>query len=338
MIGEDPAGGIDINKNFANNFEFFKEGGDFPFASDEARAVAELFQAKPGITAVYVVGPQDNLMKPWEGRTVPGIGGNPQGTSAGGPLTAILPGDSPWFAEMGRRFRTLTGYTRVPPNAEANGDVLSWAYYHMGRFAFGSRGWWIPDAPADTARSRRVDGTDPIGEERNAYRWLKANAPDQIVAWTAIQHPDFPGKVVEVGGIKPFALLNPPAAQLDAVTAKQSTFVRELVAALPQVALRDIRVESAGARVFRITAQVVNSAIGAQVRWTRRVRVDLETGKGQSIVSGRNMQLLTSVDGSGGSTELTWLVVGDPGSTVTLKAATPVAGAVSETITLRARP
>ncbi|MGV3707691.1 MAG: M14 family metallopeptidase [Gemmatimonas sp.] len=345
VVGEDPIGGIDINRNFANEFEFFKEGGDFPFASDEARAIAELFQAKQGIAAVYVIGPQDNLVRPWEGRVVPGIGGNPQGTSAGGPLTAILPGDSPWFAEMGRRFRTSTGFTRVPPAADAKGDVLSWVYYHMGRFAFGSRGWWVPDAPADTARSRRVDTPDAIGEERNAYRWLRANAPDQIVEWKAIQHPDFPGKVVEVGGIKPFALLNPPAAQLDAVTAKHSTFVQGLVAALPRLSLREIRVEAAGDRVFRVTAQIANNgylptnaAIGAQVRWSPRVRVDLVLGKDQSIVSGRNMQLLTNIDGSGGSTELSWLVVGAPGSTVTLKAETPMAGAVSETITLRARP
>jgi hypothetical protein len=34
---------------------------------------------------------------------------------------------------------------------------------------------------------------------------------------------------------------------------------------------------------------------------------------------------------------LTWTVVADPGSTVTLRAASPVAGAASQTITLRAR-
>ena len=61
------------------------------------------------------------------------------------------------------------------------------------------------------------------------------------------------------------------------------------------------------------------------------------TGSGQTIASGRNMQLLNPIPGSGGSQELSWLVVGAPGSTVTLKADTPMAGSVSETITLRAR-
>jgi hypothetical protein len=113
---------------------------------------------------------------------------------------------------------------------------------------------------------------------------------------------------------------------------------------LPQLAVREVRVEQVQARVFRITAQVANTgflptnaAIGVNVRWPRRVRVDLVTTGAQSLASGRAMQLISAIPGSGGSTELSWLVVGAPGSSVTLKAETPMAGSVSETITLRAR-
>jgi hypothetical protein len=344
QIAADIATGIDINKNFSNDFTHFRSGGNYPFEADEAKAVADLFQTLQGIVAVYVLGPQDNLTRPWEARRVPGIGGSPQGTSAGGPLTAMLPEDGPWLNEVARRHRETLGLTRQPLSAAQDGDALSWAYFHMGRQAFGSRVWWIPDAPADTARARRAPTPDPLAEERNTYRWLRANAPDQIVEWTAVQHPDFPGKTVEVGGIKPFATLLPPAAELDGIARKHTAFVKDLVGMLPQLALREIRVEQVQQRVYRITAQVANTgylptnaAIGAAVRWPRRVRVDLVTGQGQSIASGRTMQLLSSIPGSGGSVELSWLVVGAPGSTVTLKAETPMAGSVSETITLRAR-
>jgi hypothetical protein len=344
MIAADQPTGIDVGRNFSNDFTHFRGGGNYPFESDEAKAIADLFQTKPGIVAVYVLGPQDNLMRPWEARRVPGIGGNPQGTSAGGPLTAMLPDDGPWLTEVARRHRETLGLTRQPVSANADGDPLSWAYYHMGRFAFGSRAWWIPEAPADTARGRRAPSPDPIAEERNAYRWLRANAPDAIVEWSAVQHPDFPGRTVEVGGIKPFATLLPPAAQLDAIGARHVTFVKELAGMLPQLAVREVRVEQVQARVFRITAQVANTgflptnaAIGVNVRWPRRVRVDLVTTGAQSLASGRAMQLISAVPGSGGSTELSWLVVGAPGSSVTLKAETPMAGSVRETITLRAR-
>lgn len=343
-FNEDDAGGTDINRNFPNSFEFFSDAGHFPLSSPEARGIAELFQKHENIAAVYVIGPQDNLNTAWTGRRVPGIGGSPQGTSAGGPFTATLPEDDGWFAEASRRFKRTTGWQRGPTTPEGRGDPLSFAYYHMGRFAFGSRGWWAPDVPADTARgAARVETPDPIADERNVYRWLRTNRPDAIVAWARIQHPDFPGKVVEVGGIAPYATLNPPASEVDSAAAKHTRFVQELAGMLPSVSLRDVQVEAVGNRVWRISADVVNdgyfpslSAIGSRVRWPRRVRVDLGVGNNQSIASGRSMQLLNPLRGAGGFTRLSWVVVGDAGSTVTLNAASPVSGEATQTITLRA--
>ena len=63
IVAADQATGIDVNKNFSNGFTHFRSGGNYPFESPEAKAVAELFQTNPGIVAVYVLGPQDNLMR-----------------------------------------------------------------------------------------------------------------------------------------------------------------------------------------------------------------------------------------------------------------------------------
>jgi hypothetical protein len=63
--------------------------------------------------------------------------------------------------------------------------------------------------------------------------------------------------------------------------------------------------------------------------------VDLKTGNGQTIVGGRGMQQVGAIAGSGRSTELSWVVTGSAGSTVTLTADSPVAGSASTTITLR---
>lgn len=343
-FNEDDVGGTDINRNFTNDFEFFTDGGQFPLSTPEALGIAELFQKHENIAAVYVLGPQDNLNTAWTGRRVPGISGRPQGTSAGGPFTAPLPEDDGWFGETSRRFKRITGLQRGPGSAEAEGDPLSFVYYHMGRFALGSRGWWAPDAPADTARgAARPETPDPLSTERATYRWLRSNRPEAIVAWTAVTHPDFPGQTVEVGGIAPYATINPPAAQIDSTVAKQSRFIQELAGMLPSIQLRDVRVEAVGNRVWRISAEVVNdgyfptvSAVGQRVRWPRRVRVDLSLGNNQTLASGRSMQLLNAIRGSGGFTELSWVVVGDAGSTVTLTAASPVAGEATQTITLRA--
>lgn len=350
-FNEDGAGGTDINANFPNFYEYFgAAAGNWPLSAPEAWGIAELFQQHQNIAMAYVLGPQDNLNTPWTGRRVPGISGLPQGTSASGPFTATLPEDDPWFAEGSRVFKRSTGFARGASGAEGKGDVLSWIYYHMGRLAFGSRTWWTPDMPADTTRRAGATGgtggaaADPLASERQALRWLEANRRDAIVPWTRVEHPDFPGQVVEVGGIAPYATLNPPASELDSLGAKHTRFTQEMAELLPSLELRVASVEAVGTRTWRIKAHVVNngffptlSAMGARARWAQRVRVDFKTSAGQEIASGRTMQLLNPLRGSGTSTELTWVIVGAPGSSVTLSAGSPVTGEVSETITLRAR-
>ena len=347
-FNEDGAGGTDINANFPNFYEYFgATAGNWPLSAPEAWGIAELFQQHQNIAVAYVLGPEDNLNTPWTGRRVPGIGGLPQGTSASGPFTATLPEDDPWFNEASRVFKRSTGLARGVSGSEGKGDVLSWIYYHMGRLAFGSRTWWTPDTPADTTRragATPAAGADPLASERQALRWLEANRRDAIVQWTRIEHPDFPGQVVEVGGIAPYATLNPPASELDSLGAKHTRFTQELAGLLPRLELRVASVEAVGTRTWRIKAHIANpgffptlSAMGSRARWAQRVRVDFKTSAGQEIASGRTMQLLNPLRGSGTNTELTWVVVGAAGSSVTLSAASPVVGEVSETITLRAR-
>lgn len=345
QFGEDAPGGVDINKNFAHDYAFFGDGGDHPFSSPEARGVAEFVSAHGNIAAAYVLGPQDNLMEPWRNR--PQAGGPPQGTSAGGPYTSILRQDESYYVELSDRFKRSTGLTRNPPPAALGGDPATWMYYHMGRLSFASRGWWIPDAPRDSAAPRSAGGAgaagaDPLAQDRNALKWLQANSPGAILPWTAVQHPDFPGQAVEVGGFRPFATLNPPAALLDSVVGKQARFIQDLAGLLPAIEFRDVKVETLGQGAYRISAQVANtgylptmSAIGSRARWVRQIRVDLRTGSGQTIVGGRGVQLVGAIAGSGRSTELTWVVTGAAGSSVTLTAESPAAGSATTTITLR---
>lgn len=345
QIGEDPAGGTDVSRNFSNGYRFFSPGaGLHSFSSDEARAVAEFYVTHPNVAAVYVLGQHDNLMRPWTHTRQAGIGGNAQGTSAGGPFSSILPGDEPYFAEVSRRFQSSTGATGTPYSPALEGDPASHAYFDMGRLAFASRGWWA-QPPRDTT-SRREGGPTLNAQTTEAVgtvRWLRANRPDVLTEWTQVNHPDFPGQVVEVGGVHPFATLNPPAALLDSVTGAQSKFIRELAAMLPSISLSEPRVERVSDGVYRVTLQVVNngylptlSAIGARARWTRRIRLELDLD-GQSVASGRRVQLLGAIPGSGGAHEVSWLIVGRAGSRFTVSAESPVAGSASATITLQAR-
>lgn len=343
QYNEDAVGGTDISKNFANNFRFFSDNaGLHPFSAEESRAVAEFVSTHDNIAAVYVLGMQDNLIKAWEGRTVPGIGGNPQGTSAGGPLTASLPADNAWFNAVSADFKRITRWSEGPASAADVGDPLSWAYFHMGRFAFGSRVWWPGKAAADS--TRRAPTPDPLAAERNDYRWLKANNPSAFVEWQAVQGFMIDGQQVEVGGFAPGATLNPVGTELDSLASRHGGFVRKLVESLPSVQVKDISVTEVGPRVYRIRATVVNegflpsnAAIGVRSRLPQRVRVEMALGRDQQLTSGRRMQYVNALRGSGGNESFEWLVVAAPNSTVTLNVGSPHAGLSTQTITLRAR-
>ena len=345
LFNEDGLGGTDISANFANNYPWFEAGaGLHQFSAAESRAVAEFVSERANIAAVYVLGMQDNIIKPWEGRRVPGISGNAQGTSAGGPLTAILPEDTPWFAEVSKRF-TGTSKSDAPASAAESGDPLSWAYYHMGRFAFGSRVWWPGKAAADTAAGRKAPSPDPVADERNQYRWMKANNPAGFVEWTAVPGFTIEGKPVEVGGFAPFALLNPAGSMLDSLGKQQADWVLELAKMMPKVSVvSPVTVEAVGARVWRVKATVTNGAflpsnagIGVRSRLPMRVKVELGLGANHVLSSGRKLQFINALRGSGSTEDFEWVVVGDAGSTVTLTVGAPNAGMSTQTITLRAR-
>ena len=361
---EDPAGGVDVNRNFPYGYEFFGEAsGIHQVSAPEARAVAAFFIDHPNVAAVYVLGPQDNLIEAWKhepGSDDADRGGSSAGDT-GGPRqrtapNSVLEEDQAFFTEISQRFRDLTDWKSGPKSSPSGGDIGSFAYYHMGRWSFGSRGWWIPkdDAEDDAGETDedeqptegKADGPgekedDPLERERVALAWIDEHRPDGYVAWTPIRHPDFTGRTVEVGGFRPHVRINPPAADLDSIAARHTRFVAALADMLPVVGIREVDVIRVGDGVYRLTAQVANdgylpsvSAMGGRARWPRRIKVELETN-GQTLSGGRAIQLLDPIPGSGGSVELTWLLVGGQGSRVTLRAGSPVAGSAEQTITLR---
>ncbi len=333
---EDPPGSTAVSANFTHGYRFFGDAtGLYPMSAPETKGVADFLIAHPNIAAVYVLGPQDNLLTPWTHKA---------GSAPVGPYTSILEGDQPYFEELATRFRKATSIEGGPPSADLAGDPLSWAYYDMGRWAFGSRVWWIP-APAvrDTAAGggKSPPAQDSTRAESNAYRWIAANAPSGFVAWTRVEHPDFPGKEVEVGGFAPFVGINPPAAMLDSLARGQLAFVTGLAEALPRIALRNATVTAVGARTFRIEVELANegyfptlSAIGVKAAWPQRVRLVLDPGT-QQIAGGRAVEMVGSIAGNGASVKSRWVVVGESGATVTITASSPVAGHATQTLRLR---
>jgi hypothetical protein len=374
---EDAVGGVDFNRNFPYNYQFFApNAGVHQVSEKETRAIAEFIFAKPNIGVVFSFSSNDNLTTPW--RTEPRRTGTestapaalPSGTgfmrsmddAARGPVTSVLEEDQPYYEYMSKEFLDITKLTGAPETKKGTGAFSEWVYYHTGRWSFSVRPWWAADraprrdtAAAEGARRSRpsmggrtspaaADQTaDEYTEQLKALKWYDAGGfKDVAVPWTKIKHPDFPDREVEIGGPKPYMLINPPADSLNTFAQPYMKFLTYLSAQLPTISLNNITVDKVNDNVYRLTLDVVNngylptnSGLGVRVRWTRNVYLTLGLAKDQSLASGKAKQPLRPIKGSGSYQTMTWLIVGRAGSTVSVTAESPIAGKATETITLR---
>lgn len=377
---EDAVGGVDFNRNFPFNYQFFSANAGLHQVSEiESRAIAEFIFDHPAIGAVFSFSPNDNLTTPWktEPRRLSTAGdaaasGGFSGRGAGGgvptmrppsdeapntAVTSVLEDDQPYYEYLSKQFLDMTKLKDAPEPRKGAGAFSDWVYYHTGRWSFSVRPWWAPasvrkdSAGGDMARRMRPPAgraqaetpADEYTEQLRALKWYEANGyKDVAVQWTKVQQPDFPDREVEIGGIKPYVVSNPPGDSLNAFAQPYVKFITYLAGQLPNVALGHRKVEKVNDNVYRITLDVVNqgylptnSGLGVRVRWPRNVYLTLGLSKDQSLASGRAKQSLRPIKGNGGYQTVSWLVVGKAGSTVTVTAESPIAGKATESITLR---
>ncbi len=250
QFNEDPAGGVDFNRNFSWQYPDFTVGSGLnPVSEPENRAVADFLFSHPNVAIVYSISPQENLAHQWR----PAQGGQGPG------YKGIDGQDETYYKLFADTFakycKDLTGREagEAPGPADASGSFAAWAYYHFGRWSVSSPGWWtgkptaeevtpvvVPD-PATSSEAavsepavEQVAGTpdDPASappadsgwdnsdsrgqEERDRLKWLEQQGIDAFAPWTAVQHDglDELWGSVEVGGFKTLRLINPPYALL----------------------------------------------------------------------------------------------------------------------------
>ena len=346
------ADGVAFNRNFPFRYPHYKPlAGPNAVSEIETRAVADFAFDHPNIAVVFCFSPEDNLLHPWK----------PQREK--GPIfSALMPEDAAEFEYVAEKFRTIVGGTDAPPSPPGEGSFSEWAYFHYGRWSFASRGWWVPkvgeakpqaaadakeqgkpkanaDQPDGGKYSAGDEGIDPV----NALRWLDRENIDGFVPWTRIEHPDFPGRKVEVGGFKPFVLINPPARLLDPIAEKQTDFVLELARLMPQVKIADARAEPLGGGIQRITATVSNpgylptsSEMGQTTGEIYPLILKLVVPKGTQFLKGAARGEIERIRG-GGKTQSVWLIRlpdGKPGS-ATVSVSSPSVGSDTKTLELK---
>jgi hypothetical protein len=365
-FNEDGPGGVAFNRNFPFRYPFFKVGaGPHQVSENETRAVADFCFAHPNIAAVFCFSPEDNLMHPWK----PDTGAEGQRIK-----TTVLSGDAPWFDYVAGEYQKIHGGKDAPDSPKGEGSFSEWAYFHLGCWSFAARGWWIPQVPAANGKPKENDkpkegqpsksepAKDKAGgkpsepakpsddkrgaEELNALRWFNEQKIEGFVPWTPIQHPDFPGKKVEVGGFKPFLLLNPPAKELDALADKHLAFLVRLAKLLPRARIHETKVDSLGRGVYRVTATVLNegylptvSEMGKTNGVPQPLQIKIELPAGATLVEGPGRVRLERLAGNGGKAQHAWLVLVEKGEAarIGLTVWSPAVGSHSVSLELRSK-
>ncbi len=167
-------------------------------------------------------------------------------------------------------------------------------------------------AQADRQATQKEDKSPE--EERKNLKWFDEHAPSAFVPWRTIEHPDFPGRQVEVGGYRPFALTNPPAEMLAGIAAKQGDFLSELARRLPRIEVGTVECRLLADSIYEVEIQVVNTGFlptalahgqTTQEVYPARVIVDLEP---ECFLAGAKTTSLPTLAGSGGTAKARYTI------------------------------
>jgi len=180
------------------------------------------------------------------------------------------------------------------------------------------------------------------GEHPEAYilHWADAALPGKgFVDWTPFRHPDL-GEV-EIGGFAPFVKTTPPPSEMKPSLSFHTDFYIDLMGRLPELKIKETKVETLEDGLFQVTVYFTNegwfptsTAQGRRARAAWPIRVELEISGNQTLFSGRKIETIPFIGGSGDTKKLEWIIHGKKGSRVTVTAGSPRLGSAAATIVL----
>jgi len=350
---EDGPGGVNFNRNFPFAYAYFApDAGVHPVSEDETRALADFVVAHPNIGIVLTYGAADNLRKTPKS-------GPPAGRSK--PLEAVSETDIGYYETFGKIYRAKLGLDQELEGLSEPGTFSDWMYFHRGRLSLAARPWDAAAAVAavksqkdekersqqpgdantpDAGKKPDKDKDKRGADEREQLKWFDEHAPDAFLAWQAIEHPDFPGRRVEVGGWRPFAQTNPPLAILGEVAGKQGEFLMELAGRLPRLQVAKIACRLLADSIYEIEILVTNVgflptalAHGETSQQVLPTRLTLEI-EPQCFLAGRRITHLPTIAGSGGTAKARYTVRVSGIEQIRFEVISALAGRIQGTIEL----
>ncbi len=350
-VAEDAALDAIVNRNFPRNWtEHSAQAGRYPTHEPSSLALVEFLLQHRDIALVVTYGDEFNLAeKPASQKDEPS-------GSRGSVTTGIYESDLASYEELGRRYRELTE-NKTPAAGEEPGSLQGFAYHHRGLLTLNIDPWSVPlDAKSETSEteeegaeketeqeseksktkepSKAKDEPKPTDDAKRML-WFDQNSVEARLPWTAFNHPQL--GPVEIGGFKPYALVEPPADLRAEITRKHFEFFTSLAGILPRLRLVDVEGKALGDGLVEVKAVLFNDALlPQQTRAAQRsgavrpARVNLVLPSGTQLMGGNSQQLVDDLEALGGRRELRWLVAGYAGrGAIRIEVSTDNAGSAS---------
>jgi len=319
-INEDLPGGVIFNKNFSYHYPYFELGaGENAFSEEESLALARFLFDHWNIYTVVSIGPENNLSEYTELKSnlidqqIP---------------SAVPEKDKPYFESVVTLYKHFVNLSDSAAVTPAGGDLLSWSYFHYNRFSFSTPAWNVS-----------INKNNLGSPEFDYLKWASEHElKDQTIPWQKINHPDFPGKEVEIGGLKPYLIHNPPPVVLDTVSDQHLDFLLSLAAMHPALSFSDLKVTKKSSDLYLLEAELTNTgkcptmtALGKDSKWVKKIRLDILNSNTQQVAGGRKVFLFDRII-PGESVKASWLITGK--GKIVLKAGSPQTGFVNREIDL----
>jgi hypothetical protein len=296
-------------------------------------------------------------------------------------VTTVNAADLEYMNAIGAKYRELTGLRSPGVVRAPAGAFFEYGYFQFGVPAFSTPGWGLPalsrpggmapggdpaGRPAGGAAGMPGGGAAAFGGQRGAGRgagpgtaagagadadvgeaidlrllqWMDAEKVDGFAAWAPFKHPTLGD--VEIGGFKPYAAVNPPAAKIADLGAAHAKFVVHVTSLFARVAVAKTEATPLGGGLYRIKADVENAgflptalAQGVTARSVKPVMVQLGVPPDAIITGSEKTSFIPALAGSGSRQSFEWVIKAAPGTAVTLKAVAQKGGTDTATITLK---
>jgi len=357
IFNEDGPGGVNINKNFPQEYPYYETGaGEHMVSENETRAIIDFIYNHKNISVILCYSFFDNLLKPPEIKKRPqkddidfselydssGELNIPKGMDfrevwkkffQRKVITDYNRKDIPYYKEISEKFKQITGINSylTDEKLKPSGNLQKWGYFQFGVVSLNTPLWIIEDTDGKEKKKNKKD------YEQKLLEWTQKNYPGGFKEWQPYDHPQL-GKV-EIGGFVPYIHMHIDKDRLKDISEKQTEFIKYLGSILPDIKIIDAKVKKHSDNLYELKVKIVNegylpSALnhGIQIFSTKPTLIKLNTDA--DILTGNKITYIYKIEGSAKEYEFSWLIKKNKDDKITIRLESEKGGISIKTINL----